>query len=252
MPETLERLSGWGTRTLMFHADNPLPPSSNNRPETVPLALHCDAFMIWSRSLQGQIKELGVQRVEYLPFAWDPEAFPYIGLSATPSHDVVFIGGWDREREEWLTPIAMQFDLKIWGPGYWQTRTRPGSILRRCWQGHAVSGPEAARILCDSRISVNILRRQNLPDGTNMRTFEVPGCGALAVSTRTRGALEILPEGEGGWYFSTPEQCAAVIAQLAGADDLRRQAAQRAHEIVLDGHQYIDRARRIIEFYRSP
>lgn len=251
MPETLAHLSASGVRTMMFHADNPLPPSSNNRPETIPLALACDIFMIWSRKVQQQLKDLGVRRVEYLPFAWDPEVFPHIGLLTNPSHKVVFIGGWDRDREEWLTPIARQFDLKIWGPGYWATRTRPGSILRHCWQGQALSGPNAARTLCDSEISLNILRRQNLPDGTNMRTFEIPGCGALAVSTRTQGALEIFPESEAGWYFSTPEECIAVIAQLAGTEDLRRRAAQKAHDIVRQGHRYVDRARQIVEFYHS-
>ena len=135
MPDTALQVRSMGARVFVFHADNPLPPWAANRPETLPLAVASDVYLIWSQELAKRLVDAGIERVEYLPFAWDPVVFPHIGLAADPAHRVVFVGGWDREREEWLTPLAERFDLKIWGPAYWGQRTRLGSPLRQCWQG---------------------------------------------------------------------------------------------------------------------
>ena len=184
-----------------------------------------------------------------MPFAWDPDVFPYYESSGEFDFDVVFIGGWDKEREKWLSPLGEYFDLKIWGPFYWGTRTRRGSSLRRCWQGAAVRDHAAAKILSCSRIALNIFRKQNMPDGVIMRTFEQPGCGAFSLSSRTAGGLEIYPEGEAGAYFSTPEELRAKIIFYLENDSLRIQMAKNAHEITEKAHTYLHRANKVLAMY---
>lgn len=251
MPDTVQQAMSAGVRVFIFHADNPLPPWGSNRPETLSAALICDTYLTWSRQLAGQLSEIGVNRVEYLPFAWDPVVWPYVGLSAAPAHQVVFVGGWDKEREAFLKELSEQFDLKIWGPPYWRTRTRPGSPLPRCWQGTAVEGPQAAQILADSAIALNLLRQQNLPDGVNMRTFEVPGCGGFALATRTKGALTILPEDSVGVYFDDLEECCIQIERFLARPVERVELAESAHARVADEHQYAHRARKILDVFHS-
>lgn len=251
MPDTVQGARSIGVRVFIFHADNPLPPWASNRPETLPSALACDAYLIWSRHLAERLMDIGVTRVEYLPFAWDPVIFPHIGLSEAPTHRVVFVGGWDREREAWLTPLSKRFDLKIWGPAYWSTRTMPGSPLRRCWQGGALRGLRAAQTLADSAVALNVFRRQNLPDGVNMRTFEVPGCGGFALATRTAGAQAILPECLAGAYFGEPEECYEQIERFLIRPSERLELAETAHARIADGHQYAHRAQRILHVFHS-
>jgi len=248
MPETIRALRGRGIKVFVFHADNPFPPHGSNRPETLPSALESDVYLIWSRSLVHRLRSLGLNRVEHLPFAWDPHVFPARASWSNfkYDYDTVFVGGWDREREEWLTPVARAFDLKIWGPDYWGTRTRRGSPLRRCWQGGAVRGPEASSLLCRSRIALNVFRRQNLPDGVIMRTFELPGCGAFSLSTRSAGAAEIFPEGEAAAYFSTAEELREQIARYLADEEARLRISLNAHAIVEGEHSYVHRARRIL------
>ena len=249
MPETARQLRSLDAKVFVFHADSPFPPSPNVRPEHLPLARESDRYFIWSRSLIARLREAGVTRAEYLPFAWDPAVFP---SATTPDgdaeHDVVFIGGWDRWREAWLEGLASRFPLKIWGPDYWGTRTRPGSRVRRCWQGQAATGAEAARILARSKVTLNLLREQNLPDGVNMRTFEVPGCGGFSVATRTQGAASIFPEGQAGVYFDGLEECIGRIDYYLSHDDERVEIARAAHRIV-EHHTYLDRAREILQHY---
>lgn len=251
MPETVQRVRSSGVQVFIFHADNPLPPWAASRPETVPSALVCDTYFVWSRNLAERLRDIGVARTEYLPFAWDPDVFPHFGLSATPTHQVVFVGGWDEEREACLTELSERFDLKIWGPPYWRTRTRPGSPLRRCWQGTAIEGSQAAQVLADSAIALNLLRQQNLPDGVNMRTFEVPGCGGFALATRTKGALTILPEDSAGVYFGDIEECCMQIERFLARPVERLELAENAHARVANGHQYAHRARRILDVFHS-
>lgn len=251
MRNTVLQARSSGTRVYIIHADNPLPPWASSRPETLPSALACDAYFIWSESLVARLQHVGVTRVEYLPFAWDPVMFPYVGLLAEPTCQVVFVGGWDRDREAWLTQLAGRFDLEIWGPAYWRTRTKVGSPLRRCWQGAAVEGPGAARVIANAAIALNPLRRQNLPDGVNMRTFEVPGCGGFALASRTAGAQAIFPEGTAGAYFSSLEESSEQIEHFLTRPVERIELAENAHTLVADGHQYVDRVQRVLDVFHS-
>lgn len=246
MPDTLRRIRESGVPVFIFHADNPFPPSVNNRPETVPCIAECDVYFTWSRSLLTRLESEGAPRSCYLPFAWDPVIFP--SPAGTNGHDqpydVAFVGGWDREREELLTDVALKFELKIWGTEYWRTRTRSSSPLKNCWQGRPVHGAEAASVLRKTKVVLNLLRKQN-PDGTNMRTFEVPGSGGFSLATRTPGALEIFPEGEAGTYYDSPEELAFQIARCLGDASLRQSIKSRATRIVQD-HTYSHRAQTVL------
>jgi hypothetical protein len=251
MPETLEQIRVLGIRVFIFHADNPFPGNSASRPEALPCALESDCYFIWSRYWCQRLQGIGVKRANYLGFAWDEELFPYVELSEEPEHDVVFIGGWDEDREAALTPIAARFKLRIWGPPYWIERTQPNSPLRHCWQGRALRGAEVSEVMAKSKIVLNSLRRQNLPDGVIMRTYEVPGCGGFMLSTRTEGAEREFPEGIAGAYFDSVQDCNARIEYFLHNDQVRRDIAREAHETVKREHRYINRAQTIIEAFRD-
>lgn len=246
MPETVEALADASSRVAVFFPDDPTPGARESRPEQIQIARQADATFIWSQQIAAILEEAGAGAVVYLPFAWDPKVHPYMEEPAGEGPEVVFVGGWDRRREQWLEPVAENFDLAIWGPGYWGERTRRGSPVRRAWRGGSLVGEEAAQALARARVSLNLLREQNLPDGTNMRTFEVPGCGGLPVADRTAGATDILPEGEAGVYFGTREEMVAVIERCLADPDSTRQTREQAHQIVASRHRYVHRASRIL------
>jgi hypothetical protein len=251
MPETVQALRRLSNAVFIFHADNPFPSSPNHRPEFLPAAQACDGYFIWSRVLQERLQNLGVRCTTYLPFGWDPEAVPATEPASDPKYDVTFIGNWDRRRERWLTPVAEQFDLKIWGANYWNTRTQWGSPLRQCWQGRPVHGQEAAEVISQSKISLNILRKQNLPDGTNMRTFEVAGCGGFMLATETEGAAELFSPGEAGVYFATPAELVEQIAYYLNQDEKRLAIARKAQSLVREKHRYRDRVQTMLDKYKK-
>jgi spore maturation protein CgeB len=117
--------------------------------------------------------------------------------------------------------------------------------------GEELRGPKASAVMLASKIVLNPLRRQNLPDGTNMRTFEVPGCGAFVLSTRTQGAVDIFSESIAGAYFDSPRECCEKIERYLLDVNGRRDIAHRAHQLVEVEHQYRNRALQILDVHRE-
>ncbi len=250
-PETLRRLRSHGVKVVIFNADNPFPPHSSNWPETLPAARETDLFLTWSERLLGILTNAGVQEARFLPFAWDPEVFPYAAPPADPWEGVLFVGGWDREREAFLDRIAERFPLRVYGPVYWE-RTRRRSAARKCWMGRALTGGEAASEIRNCAISLNILRNQHYvdghADGLIMRHFEVPGAGGFLLSTRSGGATRLFPEGESADYFDDAEECLKKIDRYLKNSAMRDALVAQAHAEVEAKHQYVHRIQEMFEY----
>jgi spore maturation protein CgeB len=251
MPETLRTLRRRGVRVALFYPDNPFPPHSSHRPETLPAARETDLYLIWSERLVEKLKDAGVRNPAFLPFAWDPDVFPYLHEQPQGTWPgALFLGGWDKEREQFLEALASRVQLRIYGPAEWGSRTKPSSRVRRCWQGVDLRMKEAAQVVRESAVCINLLRKQHIidgaPDGLIMRHFEVPGAGGFLLSTRGTGATELFPEGDTGEYFSDVAECAEKVRKYIADDTGRRQFAVRAHAAVAGQHQYADRARQIV------
>jgi hypothetical protein len=251
MPETLHNIRSKSMRVACYYADNPFPPHSSQRPETLPAAKETDLYLIWSELLVAKLSDAGVRNPVFLPFAWDPEIFPCEeSLPQGGWPGALFLGGWDKRREDFLEGLASRIPLRIYGPPYWGTRTKARSRVRRCWQGSDLRLADAARIIRESAVSINILRAQHIidgvPDGLIMRHFEVPGAGGFLMSTRGGGATSLFPQGETGEYFSDLAECVEKAKYYIANESERRRLVERAHSKVASEHQYTDRARQII------
>ncbi|MGB6193518.1 MAG: glycosyltransferase, partial [Terracidiphilus sp.] len=205
MPETLHNLRRKGIRVACYYPDNPFPPHPSQRPEALPAARETDLYLIWSECLVKPLKDAGVSNPVFLPFGWDPEVFPFQASHRQGTWPgVLFLGGWDKHREDFLEQVVERIPLRIYGPAYWKTRTRFRSRLRRCWQGSDLRLSAAARAIRESAVCLNVLRKQHIingvPDGLIMRHFEVPGAGGFLLSTRGGGAVDLFPEAKTGEY----------------------------------------------------
>lgn len=113
LPETYRNLRRAGILVAVLYPDNPFPPHYAARPETLPAARETDLCLIWSERLATKLRSIGIPG-EYLPFAWDPDVFPYQGDQPQGTWPgVLFLGGWDREREEFLEEVASAVPLRI-------------------------------------------------------------------------------------------------------------------------------------------
>jgi len=253
-PETLLLLKR-KTQALLFHfnADSPFDKQkANSHPNLIKTIPLYDCYFIWHKGLIPKIYKKGAKRVEYLPFAWDPELHPEANPSPNREEgfyasDIAYIGNWTPERERWLSYIT-DMDLKIWGTYLWG-RARDGGVKDK-WTGYTPVGWEFAKVVRASKINLNFLRDQN-KGSHNMRTFEVPGCGGFLLTERSEEQCEFFEEDKEIACFSTPEELREKIKFYLPRDELRRRMAEAAHRKVAQGHTYLDRAKWILEVYEE-
>lgn len=185
-----------------------------------------------------RFRELGVKPV-YLPLAFDP-----IVLERTQECerdlDVVFVGGvgapshWESGTQT-LDMVARNFpSFKWWGYG---CETLPvGSALRSRYQGPAF-GVDMYQILRRSKVVIN--RHGEVAEGwtNNMRTFEVPGCGACLLTEDSPNLHALFPFGAPDRYKSAHDAVNKIEWLLANDGD-RAIHAGYGHSQVMEFHSY--------------
>ena len=151
--------------------------------------------------------------------------------------------------------VAAHVPLEIYGSDYWRTRTRKSSRSRACWQGRTLNLSEAAKVIRESAICLNVLRTQHYTDGVAdaviMRHFEVPGAGGFLLSTRSGVATRLFPEGHTAEYYLGADECVDKCRRYLESPVLAQSIAAQAHEEVSTHHTYIHRATELSSMLRS-
>jgi spore maturation protein CgeB len=197
-------------------------------------------------------ERLGARRVHYLPFAADTHLHRPATQEARRDlqHDVVFIGTWRNEREEFLEQLA-DFDLCLWGSDYWQRRTRAGSPLRARWGGRSIMGEEFAAVSSASKIMLNIVDAATWP-GPNMRTFEQAACRAFSLVTRSPAVLELFREGREIECFDTIAEAREKITYYLAHEEERKRIANAGYDLIVNGgHTYEARVEQVLSWARE-
>jgi len=206
-----------------------------------------DVELTWGKFLEGPLRALGARRVHHFPFAFDPLLHtPPTKFDEVFKSEVSFVGSWDEEREWWLSRIV-DFDLKIWGNG-WEKAS--SSLRRSCWQGTAAYGQEFYSIVKQSKVNINLLRRQNA-SAHNMRSFEIPGCGGLMLATRSAEHLKIFRDEHDAFFFDSAAELRDIVPFLLNNDFDRFRVAENGYQKVIQTHTYDNRAKDLLEIITS-
>lgn len=249
-PETLERIRKATNAILCnWNPDNPFNKVNSTKDLIRSIPVY-DVHLTWGKFLIPELRRVGAKRVEYLPFGYDARLHYPVNVSDEEGRfygsDVVFIGTWEKEREEMLRYIT-DFDLGIWGNS-WERTTIP--TVRRCVRSKARYGEEMSKICNASKIVLNFIRKQN-GNAHNMRTFEVPACGGFMLTTRTQEQVEFFGENGGVACFDGVDDLREKIQYYLTHEEERKRIAQCGAEKVLNGkHSYLDRMRRVIDCIR--
>jgi len=199
-----------------------------------------DVFYIWGKFLEESLRAAGAPRVEYLPFAFDPDTHPEnVTLTADDigkyQCDVCFIGAWDKERETDLEPLCV-FDLAIWGPG-WSENISGSSLLRSKIRGGGIYNEELVKAYRCSTIVFNHLRKHN-GSAHNMRAMEIAGIGGgIQLVRRTPElAQQLFKEQEHLLCFDNPEEMQEKVRMLIHNKNRQRALSEAAREQVKSRH----------------
>jgi spore maturation protein CgeB len=244
LPETLHHIkSQTGALLVNYATDDPFNfrVSTNELVASIPLY---DLYACTKRAIMDDVLSAGCKNVAYIPFAYKPEVhFPEAPTNQTDVErfgcDVAFVGGCDRDRIAFFAELLRRIprlNLKLYGD-YWNSHPS----LRPYWQGFAI-GRDYRMTLGGAKIALNLVRRANR-DGSSMRAFEIPACGAFMLAERTGEHLELFGENDTAAYFATPEEAAAKVDYYLVHHEERKIISGKAlAKVTSQGHSYLDRA----------
>ena len=243
--EALAEIRKLGCYCANYLTDDPWNPSRRSRWFLRALRGYDHVFTT-RRANISDLEAVGVRRVSYLAFAWDPILCPERKYSENELQDyradIVFAGGGDADRVPYFAALARAgFRVALYGT-YWDrfAETRP---LTRGQLPIA----ELPKAIAGARIALCLVRRANR-DGHCMRTFEVPAAGGCMLTEETEEHREILgPDGECVLYFRTiDEMIVRARWLLENQAERARLAAAARTRIRTDSNTYKHRLTRIL------
>jgi spore maturation protein CgeB len=245
--DSLRTIGDIGVRRLNFLTDDPWN-QAHYAPWFMKAVTEYDAVFTPRTANVADLRAVGCRQVAYLPFAYAPD----IHFSDPPAtaderqhfeSDVVFVGGADQDRVEWMTPlISAGFRVALYG-GYWEkyasTRGAARGLADAATVRKAIGG--AATTLC-------LVRRANR-DGHSMRSFEVPAIGACMLVEDTDEHREIFGEPRQAVdYVNSPDQAVERVRMLLQDRSDRDRLKRSAHTLIESGkHTWSDRLKTMLE-----
>jgi spore maturation protein CgeB len=239
----LQALRRLGIVCLNYSTDDPWNPAqtANWFLRTLPFY---DLIFTTRQANIRDFQHIGCGDVQYLPFGYDDELFGGSGGSMQGGgHDVLFVGGADKERVAFMSEFMSAGRAVTLVGAYWKTARQ----TRRFALGHRT--PDEVRILtAAAKVNLCLVRRANR-DGHVMRSFEIAAIGACMLAEDTAEHREIFgPDGEAVVYFRTAREAAerACLLLADPAERARLSAAVQAR-VSRGAHTYRDRLVSILE-----
>jgi spore maturation protein CgeB len=248
----LDRLRELGVTTAMWFVEN-----SRVLRYWREYARHYDWFYaIQPGPFLEELSGAGSQRPRYLPMACAPDAHRAVCLTAGERAEFgarISFAGTPYLNRLRLFQALVDFDLRVWGPGWGQT------VLKDCagGGGREFTTEEMIRIFCATAVNLNLHSANHVdgldpePDYVNPRTFEIAACGAFQLVDDRWPLRELFSDNEMATFRNLPELRTLTAHYLAHEAE-RAEMAGRARIRALAEHTYLHRAGRILEDMLPP
>ena len=217
----IRRLSSAGTTCMAFCSDDPF--NKTQRADWHLAALPAYHIVFTPRRANiADLRALGCADVRYLPFGYDEALFsPCIAESATQDLDVLFVGGADQDRVEFMREFVRSgLRVGLIG-GYWDrfAETRAYALGFK-------TPKELCTLSAAAKVNLCLVRKANR-DGHVMRSFEIAAVGGCMLAEDTDEHREIFgPEGETVFYFRNAAEAANKASWLIGNAEERSRMKQ--------------------------
>jgi spore maturation protein CgeB len=194
-----------------------------------------------------RLRELGARRAEAIFWAADPELFQPLPLEK--QMDVFFYGYGDKFRREWMRDMVGEpsrrlphVDFALGGLDF------QGDVGRAREIGD-VPYNVFGQAISQARINLNVTRRAHasVPASSTARPFELAMAGAAIVSNPCEGMERWFEPGRELLVVSNADEARAAYEELLDDSARAAELGRAARERALDEHQYVHRARRLLE-----
>ena len=247
-PDTLNIVKQSGAFLVNYNPDHPFQffsEGAGNANVLNSVSIY-DLYISYSTKIVNDIN-IKFGNAACIPFGYDET----IKVNHHPIDEVVFIGAYDKTRESELSQLSSS-KLSIYGPINWSQKIKNNNKLLPKYKGKPLYDLEYYEALSNSIASINILRMQNIVEGShNMRTFETTGVGGLMISNRTTEHLSFFEEGKEALYFDTIEELNEIINDklnnTANIAEMKKAALDRCKT---SNYSYSDRVKEFISLIK--
>lgn len=199
-------------------------------------------------------RDMGIAS-EYLNFAFNPRLFPEKPGAGTERYDIAFVGTthletktyrYDSLKELLFPLVASPENVHVWG-GNWKENA---SLLKQefgmalpvsCIHGF-LPYKRTAGIYHDSKIMLGV---QNARDQVTQRTFEILGCGAFMIASRTEELERLFQHEKEIVFTSGPDETLELARHYLKHPEKRTAIGRRARAKVLSRHTFSGELRRV-------
>ncbi len=202
-----------------------------------------DAVVENDRGYADLWKKMGAKKVIVLPISSvDPKLHRRVKLTVQEQEeygcDVCFVGSLTNDRQEKLIELIQRdsgqarMTVKIWGDILTIIGLR--EELKPYYQGTAY-GEKMVKIFNAAKIVLNF-QPEDMTHGGNMRTFEIPGCGAFQIADRIDP--NFLTDGNDYISFNSPSDLKTKIKYYLQNESKRLKIAKTGAERARKEHTY--------------
>lgn len=202
----------------------------------IDIVFQCDKFYCKNNLL-------GFKKVEYLPFGANEVIFR--DLHREREHKIYFCGAWTPERDELISKLTdFPLVLKGWN---WNNLSKKGK--------HFEVLNKQINIDClvkdYNKYSIVLNKHQTAKCisafGINMRTFEVPACGALLLNDWRDDFSELYVNGEEIAVYKNTEELQVLCDMYLSDINKAREVASSGHNRTLREHTYKHRMNTLLQ-----
>lgn len=196
-----------------------------------------DLFFHFDPLVLRKLKKIGFKNVYYLPFASEVTDLN----SKKKTFDISFVGTYSPFREKYLSYLS-RFDLNIWGDQRWYQ-----SKLKKFVRGGRITQGKMKNVIMKSKININ-LHGFRPTEGTNLRTFEVTGCGGFLLTESVKDLARLFKLDKEIVTFTTPRELIEKSAFYLLNDYQRIGIAKAGYKRAQAKHSYKKRIKELLMF----
>ena len=228
-----------GAKTALWYPDDPR--FFNSLVKYI--ASSYDHVFTASEKAIDMYKEIGCEKVYFLPFACEPtvhKSYSYDEKGISNNLDVVFVGTYTQRRSKLIKALErVGINVEVYGP-YWRLFKRGNNVH------DGIYGPEMVRIFNAAKIVLNVHVDDDLPYKVNMRTFEATGCGSFLFTDYVYGIEKMFKLGEELAIYNGESKLIELVEHYLSSEEERKKISKKAQERTHKEHTYKQRMSSLI------
>lgn len=249
--DTVDAIRATGALTIHYNPDNPFGPRRDPGWRVFRRALsHYDVHVVPRECNIADYTRAGARRVMTMQFAYEPTMHfspPRTWSDKDRLYHVSFVGSPHDQRRQFLIDLWRRHGIRVHVRGPRWNRVLSAKNKKILGGEGPVWSDDYRMEIWRSRILLSFVTHSNL-DTVAHRSFEIAACGGFLLAERTADHAAAFREGEEAVFFSTVDECAALIQRYLPDEAARQRIGTAGRQrAVSSGYSNDDTLRRLLD-----